>query len=421
MYNNERWVEKNLTMIFAQDYKNFRVIIVDDGSTDNTTGIIEKFIASHEIGHRVTLVKNKIRKRKLANLYNVLYKVKDKEIVVIIDGDDWLAHNHIFSFINRLYEEDIFFTYGQYENVPATEAIAWGFDPIGYAKPVPENIVKNRSYRKGPFYYMHLRTFRGWIFKLIKLQDLLTDTVEGFVGNFFPASNDLAMYYPIVEMAHTKIHFVNDILYTRNLYSDIVGFKVDRSVQLDSAREIKRKRPYPPLESPVYRTLNALKKKPIDYIVCTDNSGNYAKLKKEHSNAAVIKESDINKSMDCLMNDYVRIVCDGQDIMSSKDTEKMIYQLERTFACSVLVFAKKDFLNFSKNPPVACLVDEKLYACKNRFLQKVITDVQTIKSILLRTADFKKVMPHVGTIDNLISFLLCNNDNDAVTLLCINR
>jgi cellulose synthase/poly-beta-1,6-N-acetylglucosamine synthase-like glycosyltransferase len=62
MYNNERWVEKNLTMIFSQEYKNFRVIIVDDGSTDSTVDIIEKFITSHGIEQCVTFIKNKVRK-----------------------------------------------------------------------------------------------------------------------------------------------------------------------------------------------------------------------------------------------------------------------------------------------------------------------------------------------------------------------
>ena len=35
-YNNVRWVEKNLMSVFEQKYENFRVIYIDDCSTDGT-------------------------------------------------------------------------------------------------------------------------------------------------------------------------------------------------------------------------------------------------------------------------------------------------------------------------------------------------------------------------------------------------
>jgi hypothetical protein len=91
---------------------------------------------------------------------------------------------------------------------------------------------------------MHPRTFRGWLFKLVKLEDLIADKIQGFEGDFYPASNDVAMYFPMVEMAHTHIKFIPDILYIRNLYSDIVGFKVDRRLQTASSREIRKKSCY---------------------------------------------------------------------------------------------------------------------------------------------------------------------------------
>ena len=35
-YNNSEWVERNLRSIFEQKYDNFRVIYIDDASTDGT-------------------------------------------------------------------------------------------------------------------------------------------------------------------------------------------------------------------------------------------------------------------------------------------------------------------------------------------------------------------------------------------------
>ncbi len=272
-YNNDKWSENTLNSIFTQEYTNFRVIIVDDCSTDNNVEVIEKYIADHQLAKRVTFIKNDVRHRKLFNLYRVLYDCKDDEIVFMVDGDDSLAHPHVFSIINEIYEDDnVWFTYGQYRNVPASQAIEWGHKEMGYCRPVPKHIQRKHAYRYYSFIYMHPRTFRGWLFKLVKLEDLIADKIDGFEGDFYPASNDVAMYYPMVEMAHTHIKFIPDILYIRNLYSEIVGFKVDRRIQVASAREIRKKSCYPVVFQPKQQRLAALENASADiFLLCPYN------------------------------------------------------------------------------------------------------------------------------------------------------
>ena len=72
MYNNAQWALTNLNSIANQDYHNKRVIIVDDGSDDETPSIIENFIQEQPTKN-YTFIRNATRKRKLANLYHVLY------------------------------------------------------------------------------------------------------------------------------------------------------------------------------------------------------------------------------------------------------------------------------------------------------------------------------------------------------------
>ena len=43
-YNNQKWVEQNLESALSQDYENFRVIYVNDASSDQTLEIANKFI-----------------------------------------------------------------------------------------------------------------------------------------------------------------------------------------------------------------------------------------------------------------------------------------------------------------------------------------------------------------------------------------
>jgi len=42
-YNAEEYIEETLTSVFNQTFKSYEVIVVDDGSTDESLKILEKF------------------------------------------------------------------------------------------------------------------------------------------------------------------------------------------------------------------------------------------------------------------------------------------------------------------------------------------------------------------------------------------
>lgn len=373
-YNNGEWSENTLNSIATQEYGNFRIIIVDDCSTDNNQEVIQRYIDDHNINDRVTFIRNEKRCRKLFNLYRVLYDCDDEEIVVMVDGDDSLSHPHVLSHINNLYDdENVWFTYGQYRNIPASEAIQWGHKEMGYCRPVPKHIQRKQAYRYYSFIYMHPRSFRAWLFKMVKLEDLIAEKIAGFEGDFYPASNDVAMYFPMVEMAHTHIKFVPDILYIRNLYSDIVGFKVDRRIQTASAREIRKKKCYPVLFQPQKNRLDNLQDAATDlFLLChynlteitnileniqencadlgtvhvffnntEENKKTCRFIKHNYSNVIFIpcdmegNKSLKNRLLDYLSiskNEHVCLITDSCSITNKLDFSHYIYWLERTFA-----------------------------------------------------------------------------------------
>jgi glycosyltransferase involved in cell wall biosynthesis len=47
-FNGERYLEKTLISVLAQDYSNFEIVIIDDGSTDGTASIIERFASQNK-------------------------------------------------------------------------------------------------------------------------------------------------------------------------------------------------------------------------------------------------------------------------------------------------------------------------------------------------------------------------------------
>jgi alpha-1,3-rhamnosyltransferase len=46
-YNHEMYIEEALQSVINQTYKNIQFIVIDDGSTDRTAEIIEKFIKNN--------------------------------------------------------------------------------------------------------------------------------------------------------------------------------------------------------------------------------------------------------------------------------------------------------------------------------------------------------------------------------------
>ena len=94
-YNNRQWYRQNLASVCAQAYDNFRAIYVDDGSSDQTGALVARFIEDHAVGHRIQLIRNTVRVGALENLYRSIHACDDQEIVILLDGDDWLAHPRV--------------------------------------------------------------------------------------------------------------------------------------------------------------------------------------------------------------------------------------------------------------------------------------------------------------------------------------
>jgi hypothetical protein len=100
----------------------------------------------------------------LENLYRHIHTCDDQEIVILLDGDDWLAHRRVLQTLNVVYAEShCWMTYGQYTSWPA---------PVpGYSRPIPDQITETNTFRKYDWCASHLRSFYAWLFKRINRED----------------------------------------------------------------------------------------------------------------------------------------------------------------------------------------------------------------------------------------------------------
>lgn len=97
-YNYEHTIEKCLTSIAEQTYKNYEVIFVDDMSTDNSVQIAETF--KDKMNIKVIQLKQK-RLNGGARNEAYLHISDDVDYIYYVDSDDWLFDNKALGKINR--------------------------------------------------------------------------------------------------------------------------------------------------------------------------------------------------------------------------------------------------------------------------------------------------------------------------------
>ena len=114
-YNYEHTIEKCLSSIFEQTYKNYEIIFVDDMSTDNSVKIAKELLKSP---HKVIELKQK-RLNGGARNEGYLYLSDDVDYVYYVDSDDWLYNEYALEQINNKLQtkpDVLFVGMAQYKN-----------------------------------------------------------------------------------------------------------------------------------------------------------------------------------------------------------------------------------------------------------------------------------------------------------------
>jgi glycosyltransferase involved in cell wall biosynthesis len=86
-YNVERYLNEAIDSVLAQTYTDFELVIVDDGSTDGSRAMAERYRARHP--DRVVVVSQE--NRGLAGARNAALRVASGQVFALLDSDDGWA------------------------------------------------------------------------------------------------------------------------------------------------------------------------------------------------------------------------------------------------------------------------------------------------------------------------------------------
>lgn len=234
-YNPGEFLEQCVASLVTQRYDNYHIVFVDDASTDGAQDKLPKE------NPNVTIVRNDVRKTALENIHDaIMNHCQPDDIVALVDGDDWLPNKKVLSYIDEEYQKhDCWIMYGQASWTDGRRGFA-----SAYSKEEFDNI------RNSPFRVSHLRTFRAGLYQKIAEQDPTFSCMKDSSGNFYKMTYDVAIMFPILEMAGAEKTLFNDtILYTYNRSNPISDDRVNQQLQWSIHKEISEKNKFNKIES----------------------------------------------------------------------------------------------------------------------------------------------------------------------------
>jgi glycosyltransferase involved in cell wall biosynthesis len=114
-YNQARFLGEAIESVLSQSYRAFEVIIVDDGSTDNTSEVASRYVDAYPMVHLI-----RQENRGLAGARNRGLAEAKGEYVVFLDSDDRLLPHALEVGVKHLKEHaECAFVSGHYRNIAA--------------------------------------------------------------------------------------------------------------------------------------------------------------------------------------------------------------------------------------------------------------------------------------------------------------
>lgn len=230
VYNSEKWISNCINSIISQKYKNWKSIIINDASTDRTLEVIKQILMNNENKNHFSVFDRNVNVGALENTIFGTNKIckDDEDIIIIVDGDDWLIDSGVLNYLNEVYQnENIWLTYGNFIQA-STNQISWINKPLNNTR----NYRKNQDYNTS-----HLRTYKFKIWKKIQDVDLRDSS-----GKYYRITGDLAVMFPLIEMSGlNRIKFIEKPLYVYNDLNPINDSKKNPTYQIAVNMEIRNK------------------------------------------------------------------------------------------------------------------------------------------------------------------------------------
>ncbi|MEO9870203.1 glycosyltransferase family 2 protein [Ekhidna sp.] len=107
-YNREATIERSVASVLNQSFKDFELLLIDDGSTDSTSSLVKRFSSK-----KIKYFYKDNEERNIARNFGI--DKSSGEFIIFLDSDDEFLPNHLSNYKNTIesYNEGIFVSHHQ--------------------------------------------------------------------------------------------------------------------------------------------------------------------------------------------------------------------------------------------------------------------------------------------------------------------
>lgn len=112
IYNTEKYLKRCINSILSQSFKDFELLLIDDGSTDGSLQIIKEY---EEYDKRVRIFSNKNQGPALTRNFGI--DMAKSDYLMFIDSDDYIDQGYLADYFNAVSQSNVDIAIGGYKRV----------------------------------------------------------------------------------------------------------------------------------------------------------------------------------------------------------------------------------------------------------------------------------------------------------------
>jgi len=224
IYNSENYIKDTLDSIKRQSYQNYEVIIIDDGSTDNSYSICEKFKGSSK--NKITLIHT--ANSGVSKARNLGLKYATGKYICFVDSDDILEENYLK---NMLFNDNYNMSCCNYLDM-------WKRKRVKKIKTISKNTLTREQALALLF---EKNSLGGYLWNKLFLNKVINNNKLRFDEDLFMLEDLLFVTKYLCSIkAEAKIKYTNKALYNYRMRRSSAVWQNNKKLELNRQLSYKR-------------------------------------------------------------------------------------------------------------------------------------------------------------------------------------